>query len=82
VLDQIKKGRLGPMQIIEHHDQRRAIGAALEQLAHRPRDLRRRRHGRLLAQQYLDRGSHPGVADHQLGGAGTPMFGIEQLLDH
>ena len=42
----------------------------------------RRRHGFLLTQQHLDRGSHLGVGGHQLGGAGTSVFGIEHLFNH
>ena len=72
VFDQIEQGRLAPVQIIEHDDQRHWIGAALEELANGPRDLARRRHGFLFAQQHLDRGSHLGVGGHQLGGAGLP----------
>ena len=82
VLDQVQQHRVTPMQVIEHDHQRRGTTRVLEQPAHSPRDLRRRGHRRLLPQQHIDRGSHLGVAAHQVGGAAASVLGVEQLLNH
>ena len=38
MLDQVEQGRLGPLQVVQHDDERLRLGNGLEQLPERPRD--------------------------------------------
>jgi tetratricopeptide (TPR) repeat protein len=82
VLDQIEQRGLPPVQIIEHDNDGCELGGAFEQLAHRPRDLGRRRHRRLLTDQHIDRGSDLRIAGHEASGTRTPVLRVEQLPGH
>ena len=50
VVDEVEQCRIGPVDVVDDHDQRPFTGNRLEELAHRPRDLPRLR--RLVAQPH------------------------------
>ena len=51
VLDEVEQSLLGPVQVVEHADERLLVRLFLEQLAEGPGDLLRRRRGVRLAEQ-------------------------------
>ena len=55
MLEQVVKGRLGPVDVVEDGDDRGRLSRSFEQLAHRPGNLLARGRRLLLAQQLLDR---------------------------
>ena len=56
MLDQVEEGLLSPVDVVEHTDERSALGLLLEQLAEGPGDLLGRRALVRLSEQGLERG--------------------------
>ena len=81
MLDQLEQRILGPVQVVEDHDQRTNPRGRLEQAPYRPRDLGRRRRDPVAVDQCADCGGDGFVVCEQRAdsaGGGVTL----QLADH
>ena len=72
VVDQLEQRFLGPVDVLEHHDQRLHVGELVRELARRPRDLR-------LTALSLDGFHHTGGEPEELGDR-LVSAALDQLL--